>query len=75
LEIDFLVQCAGRIIPLEVKAEENVKSKSLRTFVQEQNPEMKGLRISMKQYIDQEWMENIPLVAVEAYIKNLTQPA
>ena len=73
LEIDFLVQCAGRIIPLEVKAEENVKSKSLRSFIQEHESAMKGLRVSMKQYIDQEWMENIPLVAVETYICNLVK--
>lgn len=72
LEIDFLLQCGGRIIPVEVKAEENVKSKSLRTFIQEQQTEMKGMRVSMKQYIDQEWMENIPLVAVESFIKNLS---
>ena len=67
LEIDFLLQCAGEVIPLEVKAEENVKSKSLRTFVDGNDQEMKGLRVSMKQYIDQGWMEIIPLTAVEAY--------
>lgn len=67
LEIDFLLQCAGEVIPLEVKAEENVKSKSLRTFVDGNDQEMKGLRVSMKQYIDQGWMGNIPLTAVEAY--------
>ena len=73
LEIDFLVQCAGRIIPIEVKAEENVKSKSLRSFIQEQKTAMKGLRVSIKQYVDQEWMENIPIVAVETYICNLVK--
>lgn len=67
LEIDFLVQCAGDIIPLEVKAEENVKSKSLHTFVDSQPTIQKGVRASMKQYADQEWMENIPLTAVGAY--------
>ena len=64
------MQCAGEVIPLEVKAEENVKSKSLRTFVDGNDQEMKGLRVSMKQYIDQGWMENIPLTAVEAYFTN-----
>lgn len=62
LEIDFLLQSDGRIIPTEVKAEENVKSKSLRTFVQEQLGQ-KGLRFSMKPYVDQTWMENVPLYA------------
>lgn len=68
-EVDFLVQCPARIVPLEVKAEENVKSKSLSTFVKEdfKSLNLKGLRCSMKPYIDQGWMENIPLYAVEAF--------
>jgi predicted AAA+ superfamily ATPase len=68
-EVDFLVQTPERIIPVEVKAEENVKSKSLSVFVNEDFKELefKGLRCSMKPYVDQGWMENIPLYAVEAY--------
>lgn len=68
-EIDFLVQMSDRILPVEVKAEENVKSKSLSTFINEDFKalNLKGLRCSMKPYIDQGWMENIPLYAVEAY--------
>lgn len=73
LEIDFIIQCGGRIIPTEVKAEENVKSKSLKTFVQVQYPNLKGLRISMKQYVDQGWMENIPLSMVEPYISHCAE--
>ena len=68
LEVDFLLQCADKIIPVEVKAEENVKSKSLHTFVDAHTPDTKGLRVSMKQHIEQDWMENIPLTAVEAYL-------
>ncbi len=69
LEIDFLIQTDERIIPIEVKAEENVKSKSLRSFIVNDYPdkELKGLRCSMKTYIDQQWMENIPLYAVGGY--------
>lgn len=69
-EVDFLVQTAERIIPVEVKAEENVKSKSLRQFVtiDHIDKHLKGLRCSMKPYIDQEWMENIPLYAVSGYL-------
>lgn len=62
IEVDFVVQNGGRIIPVEVKAEENVRSKSLRTFV-EKYPELKGFRFSMKPYVDQGWMENVPLYA------------
>ena len=69
-EVDFLVQTAERVIPIEVKAEENVKSKSLKQFVTVDHAEknLKGLRCSMKPYIDQDWMENIPLYGVLGYI-------
>lgn len=41
-------------------------------MVTEEFPDLKlkGLRTSMKSYVDQEWMENIPLFATEAYFKN-----
>ncbi len=73
LEIDFLVQVGERIIPVEVKAGENVKGKSLRTFISEDysNKSLRGLRCSIKQYIDQGWMENIPLYAVGSYFDNV----
>ncbi|MCF0207213.1 MAG: hypothetical protein HUK15_07285, partial [Bacteroidales bacterium] len=64
-----VVQGRMRVIPTEVKAEENVHSKSLRVFVCEDHKDMhlKGLRLSMKPYHDQEWMENIPLFCAEAF--------
>ena len=76
-EVDFLVQSPDRVIPLEVKAEENVKSKSLSTFVNEdfKSLNLKGLRCSMKPYIDQGWMENIPLYAVEAFFSKAASSA
>ena len=71
LEIDFLVQADDRIIPIEVKAEENLKSKSLSQFVtiDHADKNLKGLRCSMKPYVDQDWMENIPLYSVLGYFK------
>ena len=60
IEIDFIVQAEDKICPIEVKAEENVKSKSLRTFIQN-NPELKGIRISMKSRKEQDWLLNLPL--------------
>lgn len=73
LEIDFLLQDDERVIPIEVKAEENVKSKSLRTFINEEysDKQMKGLRCSMKPYIDQGWFENVPLHSIGGYLSNL----
>ncbi|MDE6696436.1 MAG: ATP-binding protein [Muribaculaceae bacterium] len=70
LEIDFIVQCGTEIMPLEVKAEENVKSKSLRQFVTIDNSGsgMRGYRTSMKGYIHQDWMSNIPLFAIRNFL-------
>lgn len=61
-EIDFLAQCRARVVPIEVKAEENLRSKSLAAFVG-RYPALHGLRFSMSPYRDQEWMTNIPLYA------------
>ena len=62
IEIDFLTQWHDHVIPIEVKAEVNVKSKSLRTFITN-NPELKGLRYSLLPYKAQDWMLNVPLYA------------
>ena len=67
-EIDFIIQDSQRVIPVEVKAEENVRARSLAQFIKD-NPWLKGLRISMKGYVDQEWMENIPIIAIGTYFE------
>ena len=69
LEVDLVVQGRDRVIPVEVKAERNVHSKSLATFVKQEFSEyaLKGLRCSMLPFAKQDWMENIPLYSVEAY--------
>ena len=53
-----------------MKAEENVRARSLAQFIKD-NPELKGLRISMKGYVDQNWMENIPLIAISPYFDGM----
>lgn len=67
-EIDFVIQSEERVIPIEVKAEENVRAKSMSEYIRN-NPELnlKGVRVSMKGYIDQEWMENVPLYAIDSF--------
>lgn len=62
IEIDFLVQRRDKVVPIEVKAEVNVKAKSLKTFI-DSNPDLKGVRFSMLPYQEQGWMTNIPLYA------------
>ena len=64
-EIDFLVQDEERIIPIEVKAQENLQAKSLRVFV-ERNQGLKGMRLSMSPYREQDWLVNYPLYSVSA---------
>ena len=75
LEIDFLAQIGDKATPIEVKAEVNVKSKSLSQFVNNQfsDHHLHGIRFSMLPYKDQDWMTNIPLYAVEAYMRNNRQ--
>lgn len=63
VEIDFIIQKDEKVIPIEVKAEVNVRSKSLRTYI-DKHPQLKGMRLSMLPYKDQGWMENKPLYAV-----------
>lgn len=64
LEIDFLIEQAGQVVPIEVKAEENLKARSLRQFVTENHPEI-AYRLSMSNHREESWLTNIPLFAVE----------
>lgn len=63
-EVDFLIQKKGEIVPIEVKAEENLKAKSLRFFVEKFKPSQ-AIRTSMSPYRKQDWMENVPLWAIK----------
>ncbi len=63
LEIDFLIQREGKLLPIEVKAEGNVRSNSLSMLLQSRR-ELHAERYSMLPYKEQESMTNIPLYAV-----------
>lgn len=62
IEIDFIAQLGAKVYPIEVKAEENVKSKSMKTFI-DKHPDLHGIRISMRAHIAQEHFDNMPLYA------------
>lgn len=64
-EIDFLLQIGSEIVPIEVKAEENLKAKSLRQFVLD-NKTYTAYRTSMSNFREEEWMTNLPLYAVSS---------
>lgn len=62
-EQDFLIQKENSVIPIEVKAQTNVRSQSLKAFYEKFKP-AHTVRFSLLPYCNQEWMENIPLYAV-----------
>lgn len=62
-EIDFMLQNGHDVIPVEVKAEHNVRAKSLRAYVEKHKP-AKAVRLSMNNYRQEEWLTNIPLFSV-----------
>lgn len=67
-EIDFLLQGSTTVIPVEVKAEENLKARSLRAFCEKYNPRF-AVRCSMSDFREQDWMTNIPLYDL-LYLEN-----
>lgn len=62
-EIDFVVQHQNEIIPIEVKAEENLKSKSLKVYQDKFAPKL-VIRTSMSKYRQESWLTNIPLYGI-----------
>lgn len=63
-EMDFMIQKGKRIVPVEVKAEENLRAQSLKAYCKKYEPEY-AVRISMSDYREQGWMVNLPLYAVK----------
>ncbi len=59
-EIDFVIQQQNEIIPIEVKAEENLQAKSLKVYIEKYQPE-KVLRVSMSKYREVKPLTNVPL--------------
>ena len=62
-EIDFLIQHNGKVIPIEVKAEENLQAKSLKSFRQKYEPVL-SVRTSMSDFRDEGWLVNVPLYGI-----------
>ncbi len=68
-ELDFLVQLGTNVVPIEVKSEENLKAKSLKSFVGKYNTKV-NVRTSMSDYRKEDWLINIPLYSI-ANIENI----
>jgi predicted AAA+ superfamily ATPase len=63
-EVDFVVDTGEMIVPVEVKAEVNLKAKSLKTYREKYAPEL-SVRTSMADYKQEEGLVNLPLYAIE----------
>lgn len=66
-EVDFVVDVGEMIVPVEVKAEVNLKAKSLKTYREKYSPEL-SVRTSMADYKKEDWLVNLPLYAIEQII-------
>lgn len=67
-EVDFVVDTGEKIIPIEVKAEVNLKSKSLKTYREKFSPEV-SVRTSMTDFKKEDWLINLPLYAIDQIAK------
>jgi predicted AAA+ superfamily ATPase len=65
-EVDFVIQRNDEIIPIEVKAAENLKSKSFKIFCEKYNPR-NAVRTSLSDYRNETWMCNVPLYIIGNY--------
>lgn len=64
-EIDFVIDTGREVVPIEVKAETNLKAKSLKTYFEKFNPKT-SIRTAMTDYKEEEWLVNLPLWAIES---------
>lgn len=69
-EIDFVFQHGMDIIPVEVKAAENLQAKSLKNYYLKYGPKY-AIRTSMSDYRKEEWLTNIPLYAINCILSYL----
>lgn len=70
-EVDFVVDTGEQIVPVEVKAEVNLRAKSLKTYQEKFSLEV-SVRTSMADYKKEDWLVNLPLYAIEQIEKSVT---
>lgn len=69
-EIDFVIDTGEHIVPIEVKAETNLKAKSLRAYKDLFNPGI-SVRTSMSDYKKEDWLINLSLYAISEIDKQI----
>lgn len=68
LEVDFVVQHLGKALPIEVKAEENLRAKSLKMTAEKYKIPM-SVRVSMSAYRQEPWLTNVPLYGIKSFLE------
>ena len=63
-EVNFVIDTGRQIVPVEVKAEVNLRAKSLKTYQEKFSPEV-SVRTSIADYKREEWLINLPLYAID----------
>jgi predicted AAA+ superfamily ATPase len=63
-EVDFVIAQHGEITPVEVKAERNLRAKSLISYIKRYSPKV-ALRMSLSQYSKGESVLDLPLYAAD----------
>lgn len=71
-EVDFVIDTGELIIPVEVKAEVNLKAKSLKTYQEKFSPKV-SVRTSMTEFKREDWLVNLPLYAIETIVKTTAE--
>ncbi|MBQ7054203.1 MAG: ATP-binding protein [Oscillospiraceae bacterium] len=67
-EVDFVIDTGEMIVPVEVKAEVNLRAKSLKTYREKFSPEV-SVRTSMADFQKEEGLVNLPLYAIDQITK------
>ena len=67
-EVDFVIDTGSDVIPVEVKAEQNLQAKSLKVYREKFQPKL-SIRTSMADYKKEDWLLNLPLWAAETAFK------
>lgn len=63
-EVNFIIDTGEQVVPVEVKAEVNLRAKSLKTYYEKFSPQI-SVRTSMADYKREEWLVNLPLYAID----------
>jgi len=71
-EINFLIDSGEKIVPVEVKAEKNLKAKSLKSYCEKFAPSI-SVRTAMIDYKREDWLINMPLWAIEVLENELNR--